>query len=162
MHRSRRLRDHEERSAPSTSGSRPANHAGSSRCGRRAASGSRSRVAAPGEEAAEVGFGVLSGGAFEPGQVGSHGQPQRVATWRRKIGKGLRPVRDVHHDPTVRLRPATLKPANPHQARQMRAPVGDQAVAGGLLPRSVIWSRAAGGDVSQFQQRPADPLRLRG
>jgi hypothetical protein len=57
----------------------------SSRCGLLAASGSRP-LGAPGQVAAQVRFGVLTGGAFEAGQVGGHRQPQLVSEWRRKIG----------------------------------------------------------------------------
>ncbi len=32
-------------------------------------------LGAPGQEAAQVGFGVLTGGARETGQIGSHRQP---------------------------------------------------------------------------------------
>ena len=36
-------------------------------------------LGAPGQVAAQVGLGVVAGGAFEPGQVGSHSQPQLIS-----------------------------------------------------------------------------------
>ena len=43
-------------------------------------------LGAPGQVAAQVRFGVLTGGALEAGQVGGHRQPQLVSEWRRKMG----------------------------------------------------------------------------
>ncbi len=36
-------------------------------------------LSGPGKEAAQVGFGVLTGGALETGQIGSHLQPQLIS-----------------------------------------------------------------------------------
>ena len=54
----------------------------------RAAGGQRvqAAVSAPSQVAAQVGLGVLAGGAREPGQVGGRGQPYMIS-WRR-IGCG--------------------------------------------------------------------------
>jgi hypothetical protein len=46
----------------------------------------KAALGAPGQVAAQVRFGVLTGGALEAGQVGGHRQPQLVSVWRRKIG----------------------------------------------------------------------------
>jgi hypothetical protein len=35
-------------------------------------------LGAPGQVAAQIRVGVITGGALEPGQVGSYGKPQRV------------------------------------------------------------------------------------
>ena len=43
-------------------------------------------LGAPGQVAAQVGLGVLAGGALEAGQVGSHCQPQLVSERHRRIG----------------------------------------------------------------------------
>ena len=41
---------------------------------------------APGQEGAQVGFGVVAGGALETGQAGSHCQPQLISARHRTIG----------------------------------------------------------------------------
>ena len=43
-------------------------------------------LGAPGQVAAQVRFGVLTGGALEAGQVGGHCQPQPVGERLRRIG----------------------------------------------------------------------------
>ena len=43
-------------------------------------------LGAPGQEAAQIGFGVIAGGALETGQVGSHCQPQLISERHRMIG----------------------------------------------------------------------------
>ena len=59
-------------------------------------------VSAPSQVAAQVEFGVLAGGADEPGQVGGRRQPYGIG--RRSIGFGEEPKWFViaHHDLTVR------------------------------------------------------------
>jgi len=51
-------------------------------CGQRV----QAAVGAPGAIAAQVRFGVLAGGALEPGQVTGHGQPQLIAERHKTIG----------------------------------------------------------------------------
>jgi hypothetical protein len=79
-----------------------------------AARGQRIQAApgAPGEEAAQAGFGVLTGRAPEPGQVGSHGQPQPIGEHCWMTGRDGREVCEVHHHLTLRSLQATTKPAN--------------------------------------------------
>jgi hypothetical protein len=44
-------------------------------------------LGAPGQAAAQIGFGVLAGGAFEASQVGGYCQPELVGERRRRIGR---------------------------------------------------------------------------
>jgi hypothetical protein len=60
-------------------------------------------LGAPGEIAAQVRFGVLSGGALEPGQITGHGQPQLVRQPHNMIGRDSGQFREVRHEPTLRL-----------------------------------------------------------
>jgi hypothetical protein len=96
---------------------------------------------APGEEAAQIGCGVLTGGALEPGQLGGHGQPELVSERPETIGRDESQVRRVHHDLTLRPHRVGAKVPSQHQARQMRStrsPVsvghGGTAVAAELVP----------------------------
>ena len=41
---------------------------------------------APGEVAAQIGVGVVSGGALEPGKIGGHGKPQPVSMRHGMVG----------------------------------------------------------------------------
>jgi hypothetical protein len=66
---------------------------------------------APGEVAAQVRCGVLSGGALEAGQVGSHCQPQLISERHEMIGGDWGQFGVVHHDLTLRLLPMTAKMA---------------------------------------------------
>jgi hypothetical protein len=68
---------------------------------------------APGKEAAQVRFGVLTGRALDPGQVGSHGRPQLVSERPETIGWEGSQVRGIHHELT--LRPSQLD----HEARSV-------------------------------------------
>jgi len=70
-------------------------------------------LCAPGEVAAQVGFGVLAGGALEPGQVGSHGEPQPVSYRHKAIGGDWDQFGEVRHDLTLRPLPAATKLAKP-------------------------------------------------
>ena len=70
-------------------------------------------LCAPGEEAAQVGFGVLAGGALEAGQVGSHGQPQLISDGHRTIGGDWGQFGEVRHELTLRLLSAATKLAKP-------------------------------------------------
>jgi hypothetical protein len=58
---------------------------------------------APGQVAAQVGLGVVAGGTLEPGQVGSHRQPQLISERHQMIGRDRRKVGEVHHAQTLRL-----------------------------------------------------------
>jgi hypothetical protein len=40
--------------------------------------GVQAALGAPGEIAAQIGVGVVSGGALEPGKIGSHREPQPI------------------------------------------------------------------------------------
>ena len=82
----------------------------------------QSALCAPGEVAAQVGRGVLAGGALEPGQVGSHCQPQLISERRRTIKREGRQVREVHHAQTLRLLSAAAKPRNVTGAAEEYAP----------------------------------------
>ena len=83
----------------------------------RAARGRRvqAAVSAPSQVAAQVGLGVLAGGAREPGQVGGHGQPY-VISWQC-IGCGRGEVERLvvaHHAPTMRsVLKCTRSPVRP-------------------------------------------------
>jgi hypothetical protein len=46
---------------------------------------------------------VLAGGAFEPGQVTSHGQPQLIRERHKTIGRDGGQFREIRHEPTLRL-----------------------------------------------------------
>ena len=87
----------------------------SSRCGRRAASGSRPRPA-PGKVAAQVRFGVLAGGALEAGQVGRHGQPQLVSERPGRIGGRQGKLGEGRNALTLQLLAATVMLTNTHLA----------------------------------------------
>jgi len=42
-------------------------------------------VGTPGKEAPQVRFGVIAGGVLEPGQIGSHCQPQLISERHKTI-----------------------------------------------------------------------------
>jgi hypothetical protein len=42
-------------------------------------------IGTPDKEAAQVRFGVLAGGALEPGQIGGHRQPQQISERHKTI-----------------------------------------------------------------------------
>jgi hypothetical protein len=42
-------------------------------------------IGTPDKEAAQVRFGVLAGGALEPGQIGGHRQPQLISERHKTI-----------------------------------------------------------------------------
>jgi hypothetical protein len=52
---------------------------------------------------------VLAGGAFEPGQVTSHGEPQLIRQRRKATGRDGGQFREVRHEPTLRLLCITTK-----------------------------------------------------
>jgi len=64
---------------------------------------------APGQVAAQIGLGVVAGGTLEPGQVGSHCQPQLISERDQVIRWARRQAGEVRHAQTLRLLPA---PAN--------------------------------------------------
>jgi hypothetical protein len=47
----------------------------------------RAALGAPGQVTAEIGFGVLAGGAFEASKVGGYCQPRLVSERRQRIGR---------------------------------------------------------------------------
>jgi len=47
---------------------------------------------------------VVAGGAREPGQAGSHRQPQLIGERHQMIGRDRRQVGEVRHAQTLRLR----------------------------------------------------------
>jgi hypothetical protein len=75
-------------------------------------------LGAPGHVAAQVGLGVVTGGAFETGQAGSHRQPQLISERHQVIGRDRGQVGEVPHGQTLRLLRSAAKPAAP--ARQLR------------------------------------------
>ena len=83
-----------------------------SRCGRR---GQRVQAAfgAPGQVAAQVGFGVIAGGTLESGQVGSHRQPQLISERHQTIGRDGQQFGEVHHAQTLSPLPSPAKPMKP-------------------------------------------------
>ena len=71
----------------------------------RAAGGQRvqAAVSAPSQVAAQVGLGVLAGGAREPGQVGGCGQPYMISWQRIGCGRGeVERLVVAHHAPAMR------------------------------------------------------------
>ena len=75
---------------------------------------------APGQVAAQVGLGVLAGGALEPGQVGSHRQPQLISERHRTIGRDGRQLGEVHHAQTLRrIRPAAKRSERTRRGRRV-------------------------------------------
>ena len=75
-------------------------------------------LGAPGQVAAQVGFGVLAGGALEAGQVGSYCQPQPVSKRRQRIGghrgqfgEGNHAFTLSEHSPCVKLGESALPAA---------------------------------------------------
>ena len=87
-----------------------------------AASGQRVQAAfgASGKEAAQVRLGVLTRGALETGQVGSHCQPQLISERHQTIRWDGRKVGESHHAQTLRPLHATPKSPRTSQARQLR------------------------------------------
>ena len=45
-------------------------------------------LGAPGEIAAQIGVGVVSGGTLEPGKIGSHREPQPIGMRDESAGLG--------------------------------------------------------------------------
>jgi hypothetical protein len=64
---------------------------------------------APGQVAAQVGFGVRAGGALEAGQVGSYCQSQPVGERLRKIAGRWGQLGEGHHSPTLRRLPIIVE-----------------------------------------------------
>ena len=72
-------------------------------------------LGAPGQVAAQVGFGVLAGGALEAGQVGSHCQPQPVSERRQGIRRYGGQFGKGNHVLTLGRAPALREPGGlPH------------------------------------------------
>ncbi len=63
---------------------------------------------------------MVAGGALETGQVGSYCQPQLISDRDNRIAGGRGQFGEVRHDLTLGLPAGAAKPANLHQARQMR------------------------------------------
>ena len=87
-------------------------------------------LGAPGQEAAQIGFDVIAGGALEAGQVRSHCQLQLISERHRMIGGHWSQFGEVHHDPTLRLLPPPGKAAEP--APDAADPVAHGSTAGRL------------------------------
>ena len=71
---------------------------------------------APGQEATQVGLGVVTGGALEAGQVGGCCQPQLISERDKAIGRDRRQFGEVRHAQTLRL----LPPVDEHCERAER------------------------------------------
>jgi hypothetical protein len=67
-------------------------------------------LGAPSKVAAQVGFGVLAGGALEAGQVGSHCQSQPVGERLRRIAGRWGQLGEGHYALTLRRVAVTVKP----------------------------------------------------
>ena len=78
----------------------------------RAADSQRVQAAfsAPGQVAAQVGLGVVAGGALETGQVGGHREPQLISERDQVIGRDRWQVGEVRHAQTLRLLPPAGEP----------------------------------------------------
>jgi hypothetical protein len=50
--------------------------------------GVQAALGAPGEIAAQIGVGVVSGGALEPGKIGGHCEPQPISMRDQSAGLG--------------------------------------------------------------------------
>jgi hypothetical protein len=79
-------------------------------------------LGAPRQVTAQVGFGVLAGGALEAGQVGSHRQPQPVGERRRRIGGRWGQLGESRHALTLQRLAATVKLTNTHLAAEAGVP----------------------------------------
>ncbi len=64
---------------------------------------------APVQVAAQVGLGVLTGGALEAGEVGGHCEPQPVSKWLRWIGRIEDQLSECRHAMTLRGAAVTVK-----------------------------------------------------
>jgi len=73
-------------------------------------------LGAPGQIAAQVGLGVLTGGALEAGQVGRHCQPQLTGERLGRIRGGGGKLGEGRHALTLQRLAATVKPASTHLA----------------------------------------------
>jgi hypothetical protein len=74
---------------------------------------------APGQVAAQVGFGVLAGGALEAGEVGRYCQSQPVGErLRRRIADRWGQLCEGHHALTLRQLPTIVKVTNTHLAAE--------------------------------------------
>jgi hypothetical protein len=102
----------------------------SSRCGPLRGERVLAALGAPGKEAAEIGFGVLAGGALETGQVSRHCQPQLVVN-----GAGGSEAMEASSAKSIMLGQCGCSrfartAASPHLAQQERRSVpGSDAVA---------------------------------
>jgi hypothetical protein len=72
----------------------------------------------PGQVAAQIGLGVITGGALEPGQVGGHRQPQLISDRHQMIGRDGRQFGEGHHVQTLRPPLPVANPANAPGARK--------------------------------------------
>jgi len=73
-------------------------------------------LGAPGKVTAQVGFGVLAGGALEAGQVGGHCQPQPVGERFRRIGGRGDQLGEGGHALTLQRPAVTVKLTSTHPA----------------------------------------------
>jgi hypothetical protein len=73
-------------------------------------------LGAPGQVAAQVGFGVLAGGTLEAGQVGSHCQPQPVSERFRRIGGREGQLGECRHALTLQRHAVSVKLTSTHLA----------------------------------------------
>ena len=87
----------------------------------RAACGQRVQATfgAPGKIATQVRRSVLTRGALETGQVGSHRQLQLISKRRQMIGRDRRQFGKVRHDQTLHPPGYAAKPET-YRARQIR------------------------------------------
>ena len=92
--------------------------------------GTRGRGRASTGRTARIGFGVIAGGALEPGQVRGHCQPQLISERHRTIGGHWGQFGELHHDPTLRSFPAAAKAAG--LAPDTADPVVHGSIAGRL------------------------------
>ena len=74
-------------------------------------------LGAPGQVAAQVGFGAVAGDAREAGQAGSHRQPQPAGERRQRVGRHGGQVGEGHHVLTLRRLPIAVKLTVAHPAR---------------------------------------------
>jgi hypothetical protein len=79
-------------------------------------------VGVPGQVAAQIGFGVLAGGAPKAGQVGSHCQRQPVGERLRRIGEREGQLGVGRHALTLQRPAATVKLTSTHLAADARIP----------------------------------------
>src|SRR5690349_18207446 len=75
-------------------------------------------LAAPGQVAAQVRFGVLTRGALEPGKVSGHCQPQPASERLWRIGGREVQLGEGRHAPTVQPPAVTVKLPNTRLAAE--------------------------------------------